>query len=89
MSIDRPDDPDVDDLLADPEERVLQEAGITLGEYAGEMILRDARDNYDLFSMDWNDYVDQELQLASTCRSAKEFEGKYRKWMDELQDREG
>ncbi len=87
LSQDRIDDPKVDDLLADLEEQVLNDLGVYISVYRDILQIADNRDNI-LADMDAEEYTDEELKLASTCRSSKEFQGKYKNWIRNLVDKE-
>ena len=81
-------DPEVVDILEPIEDPVLNELGVYIVKYVDEMSLLDKRDDYEINSMDWDDYIDEELKLAASCRSSKEFQGKFRKWMWDLMDKD-
>ena len=87
LSIDRAKNTEAAEILEPIEDPVLNELGVYVVKYVDEMSLLDARDDYEINSMSWDDYLNQELELASTCRSSKEFQGKFRKWIWELMDK--
>ena len=83
LSIHRVNDSQVNDLLADIEDEVLQDLEVYISVYRGDLQIADNRDNI-LAEMSEDEYIDNELQIASTCRGPKEFRGKYRNWIESL-----
>lgn len=84
----RKDEASVNQYVADIEEEVLDDMGLYITVYRNDLqVLSD--DDAVLAEMDKNRYVDNELQMAASCRSPKEFQGKYRMWIEHLIESEG